>query len=169
MAKWRGVFGAAAAALALTAGSAEAQRFGPSISWSDDFDLGIGARMEYDLPNLFTSEGPFSRTFLIASFDYFFPDCASVDCSFWQLNGNFAVPITATNLNPYAGAGIGIARASVSFDGIGSASSSNTEVGLNLLGGLQFRMGSLNAFSEAWLQLGGGEQFGLTFGLLFGR
>lgn len=169
MKTWRAGLGAVAAIL-ITAGAAEAQRFGPTLSWSDDFDLGLGARLEYDLPNLITAEGPFARTYLITSFDYMFPDCGVVDCSYWQLNGNLAVPITATNINPYAGAGLNIARASASYSDFGSnVSNSNTEIGLNLLGGLQFQLGSLNAFSEAWLQLGGGEQFGLTFGLLFGR
>lgn len=59
---------------------------------------------------------------------------------------------------------------SVEYDDFGGTiSGSDTKLGLNLLGGLQFQIGSLNAFSEAWLQLSGGEQFGLTFGLLFGR
>lgn len=170
MLKWRAVLGAAAV-LSVTASAAEAQRFGPQVSWSDDFDLGVGARIEYELPNLITSEGPFSRTYFIGSFDFFFPSCpGDLDCTFWQLNGNLAIPITATNINPYAGAGLNISRYSIDYDGLGgNFSGSSTDIGLNVLGGLQFRLGSLNAFSEAWIQLGGGEQFGLTFGLLFGR
>lgn len=168
MKTWR-VFAAVAAALVIGTADAQAQAFGVQGSWGDDTDFGIGARLELGLPNLLTSEGPLSNTFLIGSFDYFFPDCGGfgtdVDCSFWELNGNLAVPITSSTIDPYAGAGLNIARASVES---GTFEASDTEVGLNLLGGLRFSLGGASAFGEGRFVLGGSEQFVLTLGVLVG-
>lgn len=162
MKTWR-VFAAVTAALVFGTADAQAQAFGVQGSWGDDSDFGIGARLELGLPNLLTSEGPLSNTFLIGSFDYFFPDfCDAIDdCSYWEINGNLAVPITSSTIDPYAGAGLNIAHMSV-------LDQSDTEVGLNLLGGLRFNLGGLGAFGEGRFVLGGSEQFVLTFGVLVG-
>lgn len=163
MKTWR-VFAAVTAALVIGSADAEAQAFGVQGSWGDDADFGIGARLELGLPNLLTTEGPLSNTYLIGSFDWFFPDCD--ECTYWELNANLAVPITATSIDPYAGLGLNIAH--VSFDtGVGT-DVSDTDVGLNLLGGLRFNLGTLSAFTEGRFELGGGEQFVLTFGVLVG-
>lgn len=145
----------------------QAQRFGAQLSWGDDFDLGLGARLEFGLGNLLQNEGLLSRAYGIASFDYFFPDCAAgFDCNYWELNLNGAVPLVATNIDPYVGGGLNIARFSTGPDG--SADVSDTDLGLNALAGLRFLLGTLSAFAEARLELGGGGQFVLTFGALFG-
>lgn len=159
------------------AGSLEAQRFGVQGNWSDDFDFGVGGRVELPLPNLLTSEGALANTFLIGSFDYFFPDCGDsfggfdFDCSYWEINAGLAVPIVSSSIDPYVGAGLNLARFSSEFEsdlpGVDD-DASETEVGLNLLGGLRFPLGGLSAFGEARLELGGGEQFVLTFGVLLG-
>ena len=149
--------------LVMGATSLQGQRFGVQGSWGDDVDFGVGGRFELDLENALSSEPPFSRTFIIGAFDYFFQDCDPFDCSYWELNGNLAVPFGSADasVDPYAGAGINIARGSVEdFD--------NTEVGLNLLGGLKFPLGGVSAFGEARIELGGGEQFVITGGILFG-
>jgi opacity protein-like surface antigen len=156
-----------AIALAIGAGSASAQRFGAQLNWSDDFDFGVGARVELGMPNLFTSSGPLSRTSLVGSFDYFFPDCE--ECSYWEINGNVTVPITASGVDPYVGAGLNVARFSVDLGSGLGGDASNTEVGLNLLGGLNFQLGRVAAFGEGRLELSGGEQLVLTFGIKFGK
>lgn len=156
----------AVAVLAFGAANAEAQRFGGQVSWSDDMDLGVGARVE--LPVALSSEGILAGTYIIGSFDYFFPDCE--DCTYFEFNGNFAAPIGTSSLRPYVGAGLNVARFSVDIDVPGfEDSASNTEMGLNLLGGIKFGIGSLSSYAEARMELGGGEQFVLTFGVLFGR
>lgn len=162
MKTWR-VFAAVSAALVIGSADANAQAFGIQGSWGDDTDLGIGARLELGLPNLLTSQGPLSNTFLIGSFDWFFPDfCDNIDdCSYYEFNANLAVPITASTIDPYAGAGLNIARMSV-------LDASDTEVGLNLLGGLRFNLGGASAFGEGRFVLGGSEQFVLTLGVLVG-
>lgn len=157
-------------ALFVAAAPASAQRFGVHANWSDDFDFGIGARVEVDAQGLFTDEEPFSRTFFLGSFDYFFPDCGSIDCDYWEINAGLAIPIIAADIDPYVGAGVNIANFSVDselpdeFDyGI-----SDTEFGLNLLGGIRFPLGGLSAFGEGRLELGGGEQLVLAFGVMVG-
>lgn len=166
-----------AAVLAGVAGPVSAQRFGVHANWSDDFDFGLGGRVEVDALNLITDEGPFSRTFFIGTFDYFFPDCGfdgdddSFDCSYWEINGNLAIPLAASGIDPYVGAGLNIARFSADYDGVVPGvdiEGSDTDVGLNLLGGLRFLISSLSAYAEARLELGGGEQFVITGGILVG-
>jgi hypothetical protein len=165
MRTWR-VCVALGAALVIGTADAEAQAFGAQVSWGDDTDIGIGARLEYGLPGLLTSQGALANTYLIGSFDWFFPDCPSgVDCTFWEINANLAVPITSSTVDPYAGAGLNIARASVES---GTFEASDTEVGLNLLAGLRFNLGNLGAFGEGRFVLGGADQFVLTFGVLLG-
>jgi hypothetical protein len=141
--------------------------FGPQISWGDDADLGVGARVVFGLPQLYAGlEG-------IISADYFFPDCGGgfggddFDCTWIEINANgvIPVPLGEGSFNPYVGGGLNIARVSVSFMG---QSDSNTELGLNVLGGLKFPMGSFTPFVEAKFTLSGGEQFVLSGGLLFG-
>ena len=163
---WRVVLGSVVA-VAISAGSAEAQRFGVQGSWADDADFGIGARVELGLPNLLTSEGPLANTFLIGSFDYFFPDVDALD--YWEINANLAVPLVASGIDPYVGAGLNVAHASVSTEFLGEEiEGSDTEIGLNLLGGLRIPIGGLATFVEGRFELGGGEQFVLTFGALLG-
>lgn len=159
---WR-VMTAAVFVLGINTADAAAQAVGIQGNWGSDTELGIGARVEFGLPNLITSEGPLSNTFLIGSFDWFFPDfCDNVDdCSYWELNTNLAVPITASTVDPYAGLGLNIGRVSV-------AGFSDTEIGLNLLGGLRFRLGGLSAFGEGRAVVGGVEQLVLTLGVLVG-
>jgi len=155
-------------AMALGASQAQAQAIGVQGSWGSDSDLGVGARLEYNLPNLISSTGPLANTFLIGSFDYFFMDCPEgLDCGWMEGNLNLAVPVGTSSLRPYAGAGLNVAVVKVSVDGF-DASESATEVGLNVLGGLRFNLGGLSTYGEGRFELGGGEQFVLTFGVLLG-
>lgn len=167
MRKLRSAF-VALSVLALAAGAAQGQRFGGQVDWGTDTDLGIGARLEYDLAGGLGGGNLLSRAYLIGSFDYFFPNCDGdgVDCGYFEFNGNVATPLdVASTLKPYVGAGLNMARASAKAAGV---STSDTQVGLNLLGGLKFAIGSLSSFAEARLELSGGEQFVITWGLLFG-
>ncbi|HEU4995183.1 MAG TPA: hypothetical protein VFT29_10185 [Gemmatimonadaceae bacterium] len=153
--------------LSIGAASAEAQRFGGQLSWGSDSDVGVGGRAEFNMSNVLSTKEPFSRAFIIAQFDYYFIDCPSgADCSYWELNPTLAIPIRATSLRPYVGAGLNIAHASVDIPTLGGGS--DTDTGINLLAGLKFNVGTADAFSEARISLGGGEQFALSFGFLFG-
>lgn len=136
-------------------------RFGAQINFADDADLGIGARIKADTPRLI-SGAPLS---IIGSFDFYFP---GNNVTYFELNGNVAYNFTIAGspLRPYAGGGLNIARASVDVPGGGSVS--NTDIGLNLLGGITFRpMGRVQPFVELKFEAGGGEQVIVTGGLYF--
>jgi hypothetical protein len=153
---------------------AEAQvNFGPYLAWGDEADLGIGGRVDVGLGNAFgVDSGPFQNLFLNSGVAYFFIDCDAgfdfdeVDCSYIEVNGNLAVPFTleGSSIEPYAGAGFNIARGSRDVDG---ESESETDVGLNILGGIFFPISDLRGFAEAKFELEGGEQFVLSGGILF--
>jgi opacity protein-like surface antigen len=157
-------------------GDAAAQRFGLQASYADDTDFGAGARIE--IPFALSDAGVLSRAFGVGSFDWYFPDCENfvglgdteIDCSYWEINANIAVPFTvAASVTPYAGAGVNVARVSVSAENeIGDFDDSETEIGANLLGGLRFPLGGLAMYTEARAELGGAKQFVITVGLLLG-
>lgn len=150
--------------LAISVGAAHGQRFGAQVNWADDADLGLGARVEF--PVALASEGTLAGVFLIGSFDYFFPDG---DFNYFEFNGNLAVPVSPTSsVNPYVGAGLNMARWSSDIDTPG-ADASSTDLGLNALGGIRFGVGNFASYAEARLELGGGEQLVLTFGILLGQ
>ncbi len=73
--------------------------------------------------------------------------------------------VEASSLAPYAGGGLNIAHKSKEFDD--GRSASDTDLGLNLLGGTQFGRGKVNPFVELRVELAGGEQFVLPGGVLF--
>jgi hypothetical protein len=165
---------ATVALMAVGAAGAEAQRFGVQANFGTETDLGVGARVE--IPIAFASTGTFSQTFLIGSFDYFFWDCedggfSEIDCSYWEINANAAVPLVASGINPYVGAGLNYGNYSIDFDGpLGDFGfGSGSEIGLNILGGLRFPLGGLSAYGEGRFEVGGGEQLVLTFGILLGN
>lgn len=131
--------------------------FGPQINWGfDDAEFGIGGRVLGAIPN--------TGFAIIGSFDYFFP---GNDVTYWEINGNgvyrFAIPDNP-NFTPYAGAGLNIAR--VSRD-VGDETRSDSDIGLNLLGGLEWDVGSFRPFGELRVEIDGGEQVVLTGGVLF--
>lgn len=163
MSKVRNLF-IAVALVVVGASTAEAQRFGGHAIWADDFDIGLGARMEMDLPGKLSKQAPLSRAFFIGQFDFFLDPCDGIDCTYFEINPGIAVPLNATTLKPYLGAGLNIAH----FSAGSGPGSSDTDIGLNLLGGLKLNLSGLDAFTEARLALGGGEQFSIAFGVLFG-
>jgi hypothetical protein len=157
----------AVAALALLPSLASAQRFGAQVTFASDTELGIGARYEHPLTGMFSKTAPMSNAFFIGMFDWYIDPCNPGDCTYFEITPAVAVPITASTLRPYLGAGLNIARISVDAGTFGSAS--DTDMGLALLGGLRFNLGGMNAFSEAKLTLGGAEQFSIGLGILFGK
>lgn len=146
--------------------------WGPQLSFADDADFGVGLRVEAPLSQLMTLEpgSEASTMFLIGSFDWFFPDDGDVDgvdVRYFEINANVGYPLDVEGFDPYVGGGLNIANGGVSFDDPAFEDTSDTEVGLNLLGGLKFPVGGMNAFAEARIELSGGEQFVISAGLLF--
>ncbi|MBI1723690.1 MAG: hypothetical protein HYR48_07270 [Gemmatimonadetes bacterium] len=129
-------------------------KFGGQVSWADDQDIGLGARVVASTPGALQ----LPRLDFIGSFDWFFPGGGA---NYYEVNGNVGYRISGvTGIAPYVGGGLNIAHR--------SNGTSNTELGLNLLGGLRFGIGPVvKGFSEVRLELSGGEQFVVTFGVLF--
>ncbi len=133
---------------------------GPEVAWNDDFDIGIGAGVEFDLDNLLEGLG------LQGDFLYFFPgDVAgleSFDQDYMEFNANatYDFPLKNSTVVPYALAGANIGIASLDYTGSGEVSvSDGTEVGLNLGGGIQFDLGKFRPRVGARFVLGGWETF----------
>jgi hypothetical protein len=146
---------------------------GGQLSVGSDSDFGLGARATFGLPSPTPLE-------IIASADYFFPDDApGVDINYWEINANlvYLFKIPGSIVAPYAGGGLNFARASYSTDlsdfGVelpGEFSTfdrSDSEFGLNLVGGAKFNVGSITPFGELRIELDGGDQVVLSGGALF--
>lgn len=107
----------------------------------------------------------------LVTVDRFFPDCDRLDCGLWELNGNLVLPLfAARGFTPYVGAGAGLARLSVDEDeDVDPVLVTDTDIGVNLLGGLRYRTDGFTTFGELRQNIGGGEDpFYVSFGLLFG-
>lgn len=154
--------------IGLTANPAQAQvQFGAQASYADDMDFGIGVRAQHSLASFVEAESPLSVLTGVLSLDFFFPDCDPFDCSYIEINGNALYPLDfGEGFAPYAGGGLNIARMSVDAGDFGG-DTSDTDVGLNVLGGATFDLGGFNTFGEVKIELGGGDQVVLAFGVLF--
>lgn len=164
MRKVRSLLTAVALVVVGTATADAQARFGAVFNWADDTDVGVGARLEIPMRGVLSNTEPFSRAFFIGQFDWYFPDCN--DCTYFEINPSLAVPFRGTRVEPYAGAGLHISRVSQE---VGTTDVSETEMGLNLLGGLRWPLAGMTALTELRLGLGGDhEQFALSFGFMFG-
>jgi opacity protein-like surface antigen len=145
---------------ARTVSSEKTLWYGPHASFADEADLGLGARAHWS----FTPRRPLA---LITSFDYFFPSAPSgLDARHWEVNGNMAYQF-GRRWRPYVGPGVNLARRTASFAGT-DFSGSDTSLGMNVLGGVRRVEGRKRQyFAEARYEVGGGEQFLVTAGVLF--
>lgn len=153
--------------------AAEAQGFGVQIGIADDLGFGFGGRFMTDIDAFADDDGSVLQELrFIADFLYYIDPFEGCDaCSAFEVNANAAVPLDVGEADVYAGAGFNYTRTSIDIGidvpGFGS-SASGSDVGLNILGGLNFPLGSLSAFAEAAVTLGGAEQLGIKGGILVG-
>ncbi len=164
-----------AAALAFGASSeAQAQfTFGPKAAFHDDADLGVGVFF------MTPAESINENVSIWGNFLYFFPGegtsagAFSADLTYFEINGGLMYDfVTEGSITPFVSAGLNVARASVDVDGPGTdlidVDSSNTDIGLNVGGGIKTMLGdSLTGLAQARLELGGGEGFVIEAGLGF--
>ncbi len=147
----------------LGAGDVAAQaRVGAQASYGTDSEIGIGGRLMVGLPAI-------PGLGVIGSFDYFFPgtvDASGVgidlDADYWEINGNlfYAFPVSGASIEPYFGAGLNLATASLNGTSGGeTVDDSQTELALNLLAGFEFQMTGLSPFVEIRVELGSDEDF----------
>lgn len=113
---------------------------GPQLLVFDMEEVGIGGRLDVELGEpLGIEQEPFSGLFGSAHANYVF---SNSDVSWLLFDFNPAVPFEIEPaVTPYAGAGLNVTR--VSIDDF-----SDTNAGLNLLGGLLFDLGNVPAFAE---------------------
>lgn len=168
MRRW--LAGVVVVAMAIGSRSAAAQRsarFGANLDFgSNSLDFGIGGRVNLDMNEI----AQWKNIEGIASFDYFFP---GGNTNYWELNANAAYRFSTSNgsVVPYAGAGLNFGHSSGSYStGVagGTGSVSSSAVGLNLLGGAQFKAAKrLTPFVEGRLVLRSGSYFVLSGGVYF--
>jgi hypothetical protein len=130
---------------------------GPSVAFHEDADFGIGAFVNFPLEQFHESLE------MTVSFGYFFPDSpAGVDRSYWEINGdviyNFTVAADAP-ASPFVLGGLNIARA--------SNATANTDIGLNVGGGVVFPSASFEPSVGVKIEIGGSDPFVLFAGLGF--
>ena len=144
---------AVAAALFALPGLAQAQdpvppTLGPTIAYHDDADFGVGIGFTIPL-EAFGPQVGFAGDFI-----YFFPSIDNL--KYWELNGNltYDFQIEGASVAPFALAGLNVAHASVE---VGSESAGNTELGLNVGGGIRFDAGSLRPTVGLRIEIEGGD------------
>ena len=156
------LIGFAALCLSMAPEAGAQVNFGGQVSFADDQDLGLGARLLVDVSSLKSVE-------FIGTFDYFFPSAPlGSDRDYWELNGNLAYSFDikqASSLSPYVGGGLNIAHGSREFDD--GRNPSGTDLGINLLAGTHFGSAPVRPFAELRVELAGGEQFVISGGILF--
>ena len=108
---------------------------------------------------------------LNGAFDWYFVDDTflgntDVDASFFQLSFNALYEFGTNNqsFTPYAGAGLSLNRGKLE---VGNLDQSNTEFGINVLGGATFGFGNLKPFAQAQLTFGEFDLFTIGGGILF--
>ena len=139
--------------------------FGPRLGFDiggdfEEFFIGADGRLSFaSLPVLINP-----------AFDFYFIEG---DASFFQLSANVLYEFDIPNpmVKPYVGGGIGLARFSVDTDNarlIQNIDATDTDAGLNLIGGATFSAGTLKPFAQAQITFGDFDLFTITGGLLFG-
>jgi hypothetical protein len=147
-----------AAMLGVPASASAQVQAGPILGYHTDVEaVGVGAFLGIPLASI---EG----VQLVPNFLWFFPD----NYDYFEINGdvvyNFLVSADSP-VQPFAFAGLNIARTSVDLGQFGSASS--TDVGLNIGGGVNFVAGSLNPFAGAKFEIQDATGFVIFGGLGF--
>jgi opacity protein-like surface antigen len=145
---------------------------GPEIAWNNDFDIGIGAGVEFGLGSVAQGLG------LYGDFLYFFAGDAEIpsgseivlrDQDYFEFNANatYVIPLENSSITPFALAGANIGIRDVNTENLSDAAAidQDTQVGLNLGGGIQFNLGDFRPRAGARFVLGGYETF-TVFGFL---
>lgn len=132
--------------------AADAQVYiGPEIAFNDEADLGVGGGLEFDLPAI----DP--RISYLGDFIFFFPD--GFDYFEFNTNLTYDLPLDDAAIVPFLLSGLNVARVSTE----GPDDFSDTEIGLNVGGGLKFDAGELSPRVTGRFNLFSGETFTLTF------
>jgi len=141
---------------------------GPYLAFHDNADLGIGAFMGIPLPAIHEDLS------FVGNFGFFFPGDGNhddVDHDYWEANADalFRFPLPDLSFTPWVIAGLNIAHFSDDHrrGESGNDSYSDTEIGLNLGGGITFGDGPMSPFVGAKFELDGGDGAVIFGGLSF--
>jgi len=139
---------------------------GAMVAWHDGYDLGLGASAEVDLPSWHPSVSALFEGLI------FFPeDGRGADLGYMEFNGGllYRVDLAGGALSAFALGGVNLARFSFtqSIDDPTDLdfNVADTEIGLNLGGGVTFRGPALEPTVGARLEVEGGEGL-VLFGAL---
>jgi hypothetical protein len=144
--------------LAIAPIAAEGQvLLGPTLAWHDDVDIGIGATVGFELPAIAEGVG------FLGDFLLFFPD----GFDYFELNGNvtYDFPLAESTAVPFALGGLNLGHSSVDAGPLGDVS--DTDVSLNLGGGVAFDAGSFRPKVGGRFIIGDGTSFVLFATLPF--
>ena len=159
MSRMRFVLSMVGLGLVLSVSSTDAQvRLGGQLSFADDASFGVGPRVVVGFHDL---KDIASGLWLMGSFNLFFPDedlyGEPGNADYYEINGNIVYEIVLPanpTVIPYVGTGLNLAKRSLTFTEplppgreIGE-SISETDLGLNILGGLNFPMRGVRPFVE---------------------
>ena len=124
---------------------------GPQIAFNDDADFGIGVGLEFDLPSIDPNLS------YMGDLTFFFPD----GFDYFEFNANLAYDFDVGDgsVTPFALSGLNVGRLS----GEGESNFENTEVGLNIGGGVKFDAGSVSPRIMGRFDLFSKESFTLSF------
>lgn len=150
----------AAAVLVAVPSQARAQStFGPVAAFHDDADFGVGAFLSMGMPSIHENVN------LLVDGEIYFP---GDNFDYFTVNGGLTYDFAANGtVTPFALGQLGIRRASYDCEGLGCEGfdgASDTDVGLNLGGGVKFG-GSLQPTLGARFEIGDGTGF-VVFGSL---
>lgn len=140
---------AAAAFLALGPVAVSGQvQLGPTLAIHEHFDFGIGATLVVPPQSLGAGVG------FMGDFVFYFPDAGD----YFEINGNitYDFPLENSTVVPFVLGGLNIGRYSLEVSGVDA---SNTEVGINLGGGIVFDAGNFRPSVAAKIDIGAYEGF----------
>ncbi|MCJ7627788.1 MAG: hypothetical protein MUO50_05300 [Longimicrobiales bacterium] len=138
---------------------------GPFLAFHDEADLGLGVFVGIPLPDFHENLS------FVGDFGVFFPGDRGndgVDADYWEANADliYRFPIQEYTFTPWAMGGLNIAHGS-GLGHFGGASGSDTDIGLNVGGGITFGSEPFQPFVGAKFELGGGEGAVIFGGLTF--
>ena len=153
-------------ALSIPGRTSAQARIGPYLAYHDDADLGIGGFVTVPLHSLDENLS------FAGDMGVFFPDHwggRTHDVSYWEINadGLYTFPLEEYSFTPWALVGVNIAHWSVGRDAFERPSVEDTELGINLGGGLTFGSGPFRPFAGVKIELDGGRGGVLFGGLSF--
>ena len=159
----------AVASLAAYPASAVGQvQVGPFAAFHDDADLGVGAFVGIPVPEIHENAS------FVGNFGYFFPDkhhSGVRDSDYWEANADlmYRFPLEDDRFTPWVMAGLNVAHWAFTDEGEGvqERSGTNTDIGLNLGGGVTFGTGTTLPFAGVKFELDGGEGAVLFGGVSF--